>query len=177
MSITPLWEATRDIHHACEAHPVGHAMAQGNPPKKWYAAWLTALHQIHSAIDDSMAYLLQREYLLANDITDSGFSLEDSKAANLYIQTLKTENDIAGACYVLTGAHLMGGEIMRRKLIGYPTSHLTWQDRQAALQELHKLRSRTDIVDSSRACFAALLSVMDEIMAKYPEEVADEVAV
>ena len=33
MEHKPLWEYTRDLHHACEAHIVGGAMATGNPPR------------------------------------------------------------------------------------------------------------------------------------------------
>jgi hypothetical protein len=75
------------------------------------------------------------------------------------------EKDIAGAAYVLTGAHLMGGEIMRRRLVGYPTTHLEWDDRKAAIVELNKFREREDIVEESRKCFQALLKIMDEIKA------------
>ncbi len=74
-----------------------------------------------------------------------------------------TEKDIAGAAYVLTGAHLMGGEIMRRRLVGYPTSHLEWPDRKAAISELMKFREREEIAQEARNCFQALLDIMDEI--------------
>jgi hypothetical protein len=85
------------------------------------------------------------------------------RAANKYTNSLITEKDIAGAAYVLTGAHLMGGEIMRRRLVGYPTTHLEWDDRKAALVELNKFREREDIVEESKNCFHALLKIMDEI--------------
>jgi hypothetical protein len=76
------------------------------------------------------------------------------------------EKRIAGAAYVLTGAHLMGGEVMRRRLDGYPTSHLEWDDRKAALAVLQDFRKQEDIVQEARDCFAALLAVMDEITRK-----------
>lgn len=71
-----------------------------------------------------------------------------------------------GAIYVLTGAHLMGGEIMRRRLVGFPVNHLQWEDRQLAINELRKFRERSELVDQARACFQALLDMMDEIQAK-----------
>jgi heme oxygenase len=90
--------------------------------------------------------------------------IPQSAAAKAYAQSLVTEVELAGAAYVLTGAHLMGGEIMRRRLTGYPTTHLEWVDRQEALNELKPLRQRPDIAQSARDCFAALLAVMDEMI-------------
>jgi hypothetical protein len=84
-------------------------------------------------------------------------------AAYAYAESLDTDDKIAGAAYVLTGAHLMGGEIMRRRLEGYPTSHLVWDDRKAALEELKAYRVRSELAAEARDCFTALLRIMDEI--------------
>jgi hypothetical protein len=84
----------------------------------------------------------------------------------VYAYTLDNEKRIAGAAYVLTGAHLMGGEIMRRRLAGFPTTHLEWDDRKAALAALQQYRHREDIAQEARDCFMALLAVMDEIQRK-----------
>lgn len=159
----PLWEATRSLHHACEAHIVGKAMASGNPPKAWYANWLEALRVIHSAIDPNLPECLHRVDRLSDDIYALGCDVSTSVAALAYAKSLDNEKKLAGAAYVLTGAHLMGGEIMRRRLEGFPTKHLTWDDRKEALVELNKLREREDISEEAVACFDALLSVMDEI--------------
>jgi len=160
----PLWEATRDLHHACEAHPVGAAMAGGAPPVEWYAQWLQALHTIHSVVDPTLPPCLHRVERLAQDLESMAIDIPQSAAAKAYAQSLVTEVELAGAAYVLTGAHLMGGEIMRRRLTGYPTTHLEWADRQEALNELKPLRQRPDIAQSARDCFAALLAVMDEMI-------------
>ena len=69
---------------------------------------------------------------------------------------------------LLTGAHLMGGEIMRRRLEGYPTRHLEWDDRKEALAVLQGYRTRDDITEEARDCFKALLAIMDEIKQLYP---------
>ena len=159
----PLWEATRDLHHACEAHPVGAAMASGSPPMKWYADWLCALYVIHWEIDKHIPEVIHRTERVQNDLTATNCSANIMLTAHRYISSLRTEKDIAGAAYVLTGAHLMGGEIMRRRLVGYPTTHLEWDDRKAALVELNKFREREDIVEESKNCFHALLKIMDEI--------------
>jgi hypothetical protein len=168
----PLWEYTRDLHHACEAHEVGGALATGKPPKIWYLAWVTALYQIHEELDKHCDDILRREYECLDDITQLILDLNKqagwSDAATKYVVQLDTPEKIDGAIYVLTGAHLMGGEIMRRRLEGYPTKHLEWEDRKAALAILQQYRLRDDIGDEARACFSALLSIMDEIKEKFP---------
>jgi len=164
----PLWEDTRDMHHACEHHKVGAAMATGNPPRQWYAAWLTALRQIHEVVDASLPESLHRVALLEADIAAIGLPTAPLKAAAEYAAQLKTSPALAGAAYVLTGAHLMGGEIMRRRLEGFSTQHLTWTDRKQALGELNKLRATEGITQESRDCFKALLGVMDEIVLTWP---------
>jgi hypothetical protein len=164
----PLWEETRELHHACEQHRVGGAMATGKPPLLWYAAWLVAIHQIHAIVDSHIAVELNRTDRLLEDITATGYKLPPSVAATTYINTLTDERRISGAAYVLTGAHLMGGEIMRRRLIGFPTKHLEWDDRRAAISILQHYRTRSDISEEAKDCFRALLAIMDEIESLYP---------
>jgi len=161
--MTPLWDATRDLHHACEAHAVGAAMASGTPPVEWYAKWVMALYQIHSELDPSLPEIARRTNRLSTDLQDLGITVGPLQAASNYAATLTNETQIAGAAYVLTGAHLMGGEIMRRRLAGFPTKHLEWDDRKAALAVLQTYRQREDIVQQARDCFGALLEIMDEI--------------
>lgn len=171
MSPKPLWETTRDLHHACEQHDVGGAMATGKPPRIWYIAWLRALFQIHNIIDTKAPKEIRRSYEILNDMSRMETMVGELKAANDYIKTLNTDKAIDGAIYVLTGAHLMGGEIMRRRLDGFPTNHLEWTDRKASLAALQKYRTRDDLTDEARNCFQALLNIMDEIKDKYPEEI------
>lgn len=159
----PLWEATRSLHHSCEAHAVGKAMASGNPSPQWYIAWLKALRVIHNVTDESLPKCLHRVDRISQDIDAMDVNVPVPAAALEYTATLNTDKKLAGASYVLTGAHLMGGEIMRRRLEGYPTNHLTWDDRKEALVELNKFRERSDISEEAVACFKALLSIMDEI--------------
>ncbi len=159
----PLWEATRDLHHACEAHPVGAAMASGTPPMQWYADWLQAIRVIHDEIDFSLPKILRRSERLAQDVDATGMGTDPVDAAREYADSLDTPDKVAGAAYVLTGAHLMGGEIMRRRLDGYPVSHLEWADRPAAIAELKSFRERPELAEQARQCFSALLKIMDQI--------------
>lgn len=168
MQVKPLWEETRELHHACEQHRVGGAMATGKPPEIWYAAWLVALNQIHSVIDPHMPDLLNRTTRLVDDINSMKYELPQLEAATVYTRSLVDEKRIAGAAYVLTGAHLMGGEIMRRRLVGFPTKHLEWDDRKEAIAILQQYRTRDDIGEEAKDCFKALLAVMDEIESLYP---------
>lgn len=168
MQAKPLWEQTRDLHHACESHPVGRSMSTGKPPWLWYSAWLVALHQIHTIVDQHIDPCCSRSDRLLEDINSAGLDVEILEAADRYTKTLTNEKAIAGAAYVLTGAHLMGGEIMRKRLEGYPTKHLEWEDRKQSLAVLQQYRTRDDITREARDCFQALLSVMDEIYTRHP---------
>lgn len=159
----PLWEATRSLHHACEEHVVGKAMATGAPPREWYGQWLDALLTIHLKVDETLPACIHRTDRLTQDILELDLDLTPSAAATAYAASLTDERKLAGAAYVLTGAHLMGGEVMRRRLEGFPTNHLLWDDRKEALVELNKFRERDDIAEEAKACFHALLSIMDEI--------------
>ena len=120
---------------------------------------------MHWEVDQHIPKIIHRTERVQNDLTATNCSANIILAANKYTNSLIKEKDIAGAAYVLTGAHLMGGEIMRRRLVGYPTTHLEWDDRKAAIVELNKFRERKDIVEESRNCFHALLKIMDEIKA------------
>ena len=163
----PLWEVTRDLHHACEQHPVGSALASGKPPLQWYSDWLGCLHQIHSTIDNDAPRAIHRAKRVQADIDLMAVKPNQNEACDAYCEQLKKDlKHRQGAIYVLTGAHLMGGEIMRRRLVGFPVNHLQWEDRQLAINELRKFRERPELVDQARACFQALLDMMDEIQAK-----------
>ncbi len=168
MQVKPLWEETRELHHACERHRVGGAMATGKPPRIWYSAWLVALNQIHSIVDPHMPDVLGRTDRLVEDINNTYIDLPLIEAAKVYTLTLTDEKRIAGAAYVLTGAHLMGGEIMRRRLEGFPTKHLEWDNRKEAIAILQQYRTRDDIGEEAKDCFKALLTIMDEIERLYP---------
>lgn len=165
--VKPLWESTRDLHHACESHAVGGAMSKGTPPRQWYSDWLGCLSMMHEVTDTECSEMIHRADRVKQDIEEMDVKPRFNKACEAYCEDLKKDADLRqGALYVLTGAHLMGGEIMRRRLVGFPVKHLEWVDRQAALGELKKYRERPELTPAARACFEALLRMMDEIQAK-----------
>jgi len=164
---TPLWVATRDLHHACEEHEVGGAMSTGSPPYLWYAKWLMALKQIHTVVDSTLPECVHRVSRIEEDLASmaaAGYIVSELAYPEIYANEIAGDSlATAGAAYVLTGAHLMGGEVMRRRLVGYPTKHLEWGDRKEALAVLSELRMREDINEQAKNCFRALLTTMDEI--------------
>jgi len=115
-----------------------------------------------------MPDVLGRTDRLVEDINNTYIDLPLIEAAKVYTLTLTDEKRIAGAAYVLTGAHLMGGEIMRRRLEGFPTKHLEWDNRKEAIAILQQYRTRDDIGEEAKDCFKALLTIMDEIERLYP---------
>lgn len=159
-----LWSSTRSLHHACEQHPVGEAMANGNPPMQWYVDWLFTLKVIHTKVDDVVPDEAKRVSRIEDDMKASGLTSRNITTPVIFAEKIKTSNQLEGAAYVLTGAHLMGGEIMKRRLIGYPTQHLEWESRTASLEYLKSLRVRGELSDAAIDCFNALLFSMEEIL-------------
>jgi hypothetical protein len=140
-------------------------MSSGTPPIQWYADWVYSLKVIHEFIDQQFPESTHRTLKLHEDLTHLP-EPNYINQAHEYVEILKNQDEsfIIGAGYVLLGAHLMGGEIMRRRLVNYPTNHLTWDDRKEALEVLTQLRNREDAVEGAKSCFQALLSCMDEIL-------------
>jgi len=130
---------------------------------------LQVLLQLHEAVDQHLPETVHRVQRIKQDIDVLNINIPSIKAAKKYVDTLTNLNKITGAAYVLTGAHLMGGEIMRRRLEEFPTEHLCWADRKEALKCLTVLRESSDVAEPARDCFKALLDSMDEILEKYPQ--------
>jgi len=158
-----LWENTREWHHKCESHPVGASMAAGNPHKDDYADWLMTLFFIHLKIDPHMEDCAWKTKAILKDIESNEVIPKAPISVIKWFNEDLDENQIGGFSYVLTGAHLMGGEIMRRRLQGYPTSHLEWNDRKEALAYLQTLRDREEFTVGALQCFELLYNAMEEI--------------
>lgn len=162
----PLYVGTKDLHHACEEHEVGAAMSRGDISDQWWADWLGALQLIHMEIDYEVPRKARRTNQLIADIENSRVRPRANQAA------LKLGRDLGfsrrlreAAYYVVTGAHLMGGQVMRKTLKGkVPDSHLYIGDREALVADWSPMRDRSDLVAEARSIFAALLDIMDEIV-------------
>jgi hypothetical protein len=158
-----LWENTREWHHKCETHPVGAAMSAGNPNPGWYRDWLVSLLVIHSKIDPYIPECARRTTLIAKDLELMEGTCKLPRALLSFLAKQLLEDELGGFAYVLTGAHLMGGEIMRRRLEGYPTNHLVWEDRKESLLYLQSLRDREEYTSGALECFELLYNCMENI--------------
>lgn len=167
----PLYAGTKDLHHACEQHPVGAAMSRGDIGEQWWADWLDVLHKIHSAIDPELPEPVRRTAALENDLANSVVKPRKNKAADKLQKSLKKDKHLREAAYyVITGAHLMGGQVMRVTLKGrVPAEHLVIDSRKEWVDVWAPIRSREDLVDEARAVFSGLLDIMDEIQERDKE--------
>ena len=161
-----LHDLTRDLHHACEAHPVGQRMVAGGiTPKEW-ADWLWAFRTLHGIVDDALPAGMARDAQLATDLSLLPRPTPSRAALRLAMQLLG--QDCTGAAYVLHGAHLSGGRVLAPKMAkrGLPSVHTVYADPETARAWLTAARARAACAEQARATFATLLSVMDEIHAR-----------
>jgi hypothetical protein len=161
-----LYEATKDLHHACEAHPVGGRMSKGNVTTQEWADWLWAFRCLHSVVDAALPAHMARDGLLAADLSVLP-TARPSKAALLLAASL-VGRDVTGAAYVLHGAHRSGGRVMAPILTkrGLPCAHIAYRDPEATQDWVRRARDAAESIELARATFECLLSVMDEIHAR-----------
>jgi hypothetical protein len=159
-----LYLATRDLHHACEAHPVGQRMSAGIITRQEWADWLEAFRVIHITVDPILPPHMTREGLLRADLALLP-APRSSDAAWTYAASLATQAQREGAAYVLHGAHRRGGAMLARTMgaAGLPTAHVAYPMPAEAETFVRGCRERDDLAEPARATFAALLAVMDEI--------------
>jgi len=159
-----LYEATRDLHHACEAHPVGQRMFAGNVTRAEWAYWLTAFQTLHAVIDLGLPDHMNREVLLQADLSVLPLA-ETSESAVRFAETLK-DQDITGSAYVLHGAHRSGGRVLAPTLVkrGLPCGHICYRNPDEAQAWVKSVRGKIQHTQQARDTFACLLAVMDEIL-------------
>lgn len=164
-----LYEATRDLHHACEAHAVGQRMAAGTITPQDWADWLAAFRAIHAAIDPYYPAHLARVALLDADLALLPRP-RPGRAAQELVDSLKTPAARAAAAYVLHGAHRRGGRVLAGKMgkAGLPTAHVVYPLPAEAEELVVLLRGRADLAEDAVRVFRGLLAVMDEIEARGP---------
>lgn len=161
-----LYAATRDLHHACEAHPVGQRMSAGTVTRQEWADWLAAFRAVHVRIDPVFPGHLRRVALL-----DADLALlpppRPGTAAQALADSIASPDAYDAAAYVLHGAHRRGGRVLQGTMgkAGLPTAHVGYPLPAETEAFVVALRGRTDIADAARAVFAGLLAVMDEIEA------------
>lgn len=164
-----LFSLTRDLHHACEEHPVGGSMSRGDVHPQHWADWLGVLHAVHSLIDPEIDPAFSRVPEIERDMqamADMGYQPRSLETAAQTVDAMKRDAKLREAAhYVITGAHLMGGQVMRVKIGGrLPTEHLVLADRPALMDLWAPIRERVDLADHARGVFRALLDIMDEMI-------------
>ena len=158
-----LYTATKDLHHACEQHPVGQRMANGAVTAQEWADWLAAFRMLHDVIDMTLPAHMSRDLVLSADLSVLPRARTSAAARRFSISLLGHES--IGAAYVLHGAHRSGGRVMAPKMAkrGFPTLHTCYRDPEAVKTWIDSVRDRADMAKQARDTFGCLLAVMDEI--------------
>jgi len=165
-----LYHATTDLHHDAEKHPFGVRMAEGTLSRQEWTDWLGAMGQLHLVLDPYLPPSLKRMHDLHMDQLlmlplVPHYSLEAAETAS----RLCEPELIGGLAYILSGANLRGGQVIRKRLmpLGFPCHHLTFEsDANAADAWLKKLREATELRVGAQEAFRAVLKIMDEIDAR-----------
>jgi heme oxygenase len=164
----PLWEATRDLHHKAEGHPVSQRMSSGTVGPQEWADWLYALWIIHSALDPHLPLYVRRADALMQDLLELlPVQPHSSVAAVRFTETLVTADAIFGAAYITIGAHKRGGKVIEKALreagSGLPSHHTHFDAGQEAELFVKRMRDIPEIAQGARRAFQALHDILDEI--------------
>ena len=164
----PLWEQTRDLHHACEQHPIGASMSDGTVSEQVWCDWLGALHVLHRTIDPWLPPYVQVTGELTLDLMDMlPLKPRDLQTPKTYAATLNTPERVCGAAYVLIGAHRRGGRVIEKRMIemgrDLPSRHVRFFLPDESEAFVKHLRLKGQLADAARGTFQCLLNTMDEI--------------
>jgi hypothetical protein len=167
----PLWQATRDLHHQAEAHPLARAMIDGTITPQAWADWLQAHLTIQMALDPHLPPAVRRADALAMDLLALlPVEARPSPAAAAFAATLTDAVSIFGAAYLTIGAHRRGGRVIEKALRAagrdLPSHHTRFKDGAAAEAFVKQLREIPALAPGARRAFASLTAVMDEIVAR-----------
>lgn len=167
----PLWQATRDLHHQAEAHPLARAMIDGTITPQAWADWLQAHLTIQMALDPYLPPAVRRADALAFDLLALlPVEARPSPAAAAFAATLTETVTIFGAAYLTIGAHRRGGRVIEKALRtagrDLPSQHTRFEDGAAAEAFVKQLREIPALAPGARWAFTALTRVMDEIVAR-----------
>lgn len=167
----PLWQATRDLHHQAEEHPLARTMIVGTITPQAWADWLRAHLTIQLALDPHLPPAVRRADALALDLLALlPVEARPSRVAVEFAATLTDTVSIFGTAYLTIGAHRRGGRVIEKALReagrDLPSRHTAFDDGPAAEAFVKQLREIPDLTPGARRAFAALTAVMDEIVAR-----------
>ena len=163
-----LYHATTDLHHDAEKHPFGMRMAAGTLSRQEWTDWLGAMNQLHIVLDTYLPPSLKRAHDIHMDQLMM-LPLEPmySMAAEKLVNSLVQPEMIGGLCYILSGANLRGGQVIKRTLepLGFPCNHLSFDKHDAVFANdwLKRLREATEVAEGAQKAFQGVISIMDEI--------------
>lgn len=159
-----LYAATKDMHHACEQHPLGQTMVNGSITREAWASWLWAMRVLHVVIDADLPPHMSRDALFAADLSVLPKPAR-SIAALDFAARLGRAASTTGAAYVLHGAHHSGGRVLAPKMAkrGLPTAHTSYHSPELAREWLREVREQLQHTEQARQTFACLLDVMSDI--------------
>jgi len=164
------YEATKETHHDAEQTPFGQEYSKGTLSRQSYTDWIFLQLTIHSLLDPLVPYYVQRAPYLMQDLAEllpcQGRSL---KAAEELVKPFFTDVPAwaLSAAYILNGAHLRGGQVVRKTLepAGFPTHHLDFEDEAKAREWLRQQREHTHLAETDVLFFKGMIKAMDEIYA------------
>jgi hypothetical protein len=164
----PLWEATRDLHHKAEGHPLAKRMVDGSITAQDWCDWLHAHWVIQQAIDPHLPAHVRRTDALAQDLLELLPVFPAlSPAASGFARSLTDPVSIFGTAYLLIGAHRRGGRVIEKAMqdhgVSLPANHIKFDQPQEAELFVKRLRDIPHIADGARRAFQALFDVMEEI--------------
>jgi hypothetical protein len=164
----PLWEATRDLHHAAEQHPVAVRMSSGTISEQEWADWLHAHWTIQQGLDPHLPLCVRRSDALARDLLELlPVKGTHSPAATDFAATLTDPVMIFGSAYLTIGAHRRGGRVIEKAMRAagrhLPSRHIVFDDPKAAELFVSDMRECPEIAPGARSAFEALIKILDEI--------------
>ena len=174
-----LFKETIQLHHEAESHEFGAAMSKGELSEKQWADWMGALSQLYVVIDPYLPEPLKRTRDLFNDLLELSskeiyptYSFHAADVAGSITDGATNVGYIAGMCYILAGANLRGGQIVRKAVEkrSFPCSHLMFNEedvasKETAMEWLDNLRASTgtEVIKGAQDAFADMIDIMEEI--------------
>ena len=174
-----LFKETLQLHHEAEAHSFGAAMSKGELSEQQWADWMGALTQLYVVIDPYLPDALKRTRDLFNDLLALSskeiyprYSYHADDVAGMIADGATNVGYVAGMCYILAGANLRGGQIVRKAVEkrDFPCSHLMFNEedvasKEAAMKWLDNLRASTGtaVIKGAQDAFADMIDIMEEI--------------
>jgi hypothetical protein len=172
-----LHDLTKETHHKAENSLFGARYSAGILTPREYVSWLDAQYKIHELVDRVVPCSLHRCGPLARDMTQLYIYPPAYNLGQTYefLAFLKRElpYSLLAASYILYGAHLQGGAVIKPRLVsaGLPVAHLEFgEEAKQGRIWLKGLRELADLGDLANEAFQRIINIMDEIYERAYED-------